>query len=180
VGILSGGGGFGVLGADACEKLNLEVVPLSHSLYEKLDALLPSYWSRGNPVDTAGAAVVNPLLVYPCLKAIIEDENIDAVLALACIGLGTLWPQEEKGQEEKEVSCLSSIFELMDRLRKPLITSMMVSEAKRRSAIFTTVAQYGAQVYPTPQRAVRVLAHLVEYSEYLRGGKAGATSPHHP
>ena len=52
--ILSWGGGWGVIAADLCERGGLDVVPLSDSLRDEIGAFLPSYWSKGNPVDLVG------------------------------------------------------------------------------------------------------------------------------
>ncbi|MCX8176333.1 MAG: CoA-binding protein, partial [Candidatus Bathyarchaeota archaeon] len=51
VGIVTTGGGWGVVCADTCGKLGLEVPSLSRETIEKIDGLLPSYWSKSNPVD---------------------------------------------------------------------------------------------------------------------------------
>ncbi len=56
VGIVTLGGGWGVLAADACARLGLDIVKLSDEIMKELDAFLPSWWSRNNPVDLAAGA----------------------------------------------------------------------------------------------------------------------------
>jgi acetyltransferase len=82
VGILTGGGGYGVITADACEKLGLKVVSLSKNTIEKLDTILPSRWPRSNPVDTVMAYFTS----YSCIKIMLEDENVDVILMVGGIG----------------------------------------------------------------------------------------------
>lgn len=172
VGILAGGGGFAVVAAESCAKLNLEVAPLSPLSIEKLNAILPPRWSHSNPVDTVGTGVNDPLRPYSCLCALMEDENIDAVLAPSSIGISYLVTAEAskaQGSDREESRLLSKVIELMDRLHKPFITCHMFPEVLWNSPAFKRLRELGIMAYPTPEQATQALAHLVEYSEYLRG-----------
>jgi len=53
VGILTIGGGFGVVMAEACEKEGLRMASLEPQTLEKMNAILPGRWSHSNPVDMA-------------------------------------------------------------------------------------------------------------------------------
>ena len=88
IGILTIGGGLGVMTAEAVEKEGLEVAQLAPSTIEKLDAYLPPRWSHGNPVDMAGISTAESPKIFSSLWALMEDENIDAVLLQGPIGLG--------------------------------------------------------------------------------------------
>ncbi|MBE3567343.1 MAG: bifunctional acetate--CoA ligase family protein/GNAT family N-acetyltransferase [Thermogemmatispora sp.] len=54
--IVTNAGGAGVLAADALAKAGGALTPLSSETRAALDALLPPYWSRQNPVDILGDA----------------------------------------------------------------------------------------------------------------------------
>ncbi|MCX6007096.1 MAG: CoA-binding protein [Chloroflexi bacterium] len=54
VAIITPGGSYGVLCADACEQEGLNVMKLPKKTIEELDQIFPPRWSRGNPVDPAG------------------------------------------------------------------------------------------------------------------------------
>lgn len=54
VAIMTMGGGWGVVASDACDREGLELARLPEPLIRRLDAFLPSFWSRGNPVDLVG------------------------------------------------------------------------------------------------------------------------------
>ena len=56
VGIITNGGGPGVMAADALAPYGMEPVPLSQETINKLNAILPPFWSRSNPVDILGDA----------------------------------------------------------------------------------------------------------------------------
>lgn len=85
VGIVTGGGSYGVICAEDCAHQDLEVVDLPGHAIEKLDAIFPPRWSRGNPVDPAGDR--NFLAYYLAPRLILELEEVDALLFM---GFGSL------------------------------------------------------------------------------------------
>ena len=54
--VLTNGGGAGVMAADAAAAENVPLTELSAEMVQRLDAVLPANWSRGNPVDIIGDA----------------------------------------------------------------------------------------------------------------------------
>jgi len=54
VAIITPGGSYGVISADACASLGLKVIDLSPETIAQFDRFFPPRWSRGNPVDPAG------------------------------------------------------------------------------------------------------------------------------
>ncbi|MBU0994291.1 MAG: GNAT family N-acetyltransferase [Proteobacteria bacterium] len=56
LGILTNSGGPGVMAADALNDYQMEPATLSVDTVQKLDAILPAHWSRGNPIDIIGDA----------------------------------------------------------------------------------------------------------------------------
>jgi acyl-CoA synthetase (NDP forming)/RimJ/RimL family protein N-acetyltransferase len=79
VGVLSNAGGLGVLAADACAALGLQVPPLTPATQQALAGLLPPAASPVNPVD-AGAGVDVPTLTQ-CLELIAGSGEVDAIVA---------------------------------------------------------------------------------------------------
>ena len=51
VGVLTAGGGWGVLPVDSCAEVSFDVVLLPEGTLVEADRFLPSWWNRGNPVD---------------------------------------------------------------------------------------------------------------------------------
>jgi acetyl coenzyme A synthetase (ADP forming)-like protein len=168
VGILSKGGGFGAIAAESCEKLNLEVATLSQATIEKLSAILPPRWPHSNPVDVVGGiATDDSHTLYRCIKVLMEDENTDAILYLE--GRGQDMPGVEKVTGAEELNYLSQLNTLIEQNQKPLLVSPVLLETYRDYPTFSKLQQGGITIYPAPERAAKALAHLVEYSEYLRG-----------
>ena len=181
VGILTSGGGFGCVIADACERLGLDIAPLSPITVERLNAILPPRWPHSNPVDTVAAGFV----AYPCLWPLMEDTNLDALITVNTVA----YPAEMRGrianippsmkeeveetleaQEEEESKQLDTALELMDKRMKPLIICRAHTEHVKNTPVFKKLQDNGLHMYPTPERAAKVLAHLVDYSEYLSHG----------
>ncbi|RLA99204.1 MAG: CoA-binding protein, partial [Deltaproteobacteria bacterium] len=54
VGIMSLGGGWGVIAADECEDAGLVLPDLSDDIIKDLDTHLPEFWNRSNPIDIVG------------------------------------------------------------------------------------------------------------------------------
>lgn len=79
VAVVSNAGGAGVLAADACVHNGLTLPQLGDQAREQLARLLPDQASLANPVDTT--AVVTAEVFEACLRVLVADENIDAVLA---------------------------------------------------------------------------------------------------
>jgi len=124
---------------------------------------------------------------------LIEDDNLDAVLPVGGIGgmggmgrmprtmLADVPPalraqteqmlkDQEKAfgaREEEELKNLDKLIDYMDRYQKTVIIYGRISEDMRNSPIFDKLKENHIPMYPTPERAAQVLAHLVEYSRYL-------------
>jgi acetyltransferase len=82
VGIVTNGGGAGVLAVDHLVDCRGELAELSDTTVEGLNAALPSTWSRGNPVDIIGDAP--PERYATALKAVAADPETDALMVLNC------------------------------------------------------------------------------------------------
>ncbi|HEY48715.1 MAG TPA: acetyl-CoA synthetase [Dehalococcoidia bacterium] len=178
VAVLTVGGGLGVVAADALVRHGLEVPPLSPATMERLNALLSGRWSRGNPVDTSGD------ISYPCLAPLLEDENVDAVLIAGPVwapsGFSAFistppWERDNladlekmvRAVEEESVSNLDATMELMKRYQKPVVLSVWVDSRVKDGELYRKLWDNCLTPYPTPDKAAKALARLVEYSEYL-------------
>lgn len=178
IGILTEGGGIGVVASDACEQAGLQLPPLSPATMEKLNAILPERWSHGNPVDMVAALFVT----FPCLWTLLEDENLDAVMLINGIGFAANMTAMSKPPawivelmqdflqkvETEEIAGIEKAMGLMHQYKKPLVISTLLTEAVKDTNGFRKLQENGLQVYPTPERAARVVAHCAWYNEYLK------------
>lgn len=83
IGILSIGGGPGALAAEACEREGLVIGQIEPETIAKMDACLPSRWSRRNPCDMAGISTAEYPAIAASLWALLDDNNIDIVFLQA-------------------------------------------------------------------------------------------------
>lgn len=178
VAVLTVGGGLGVIVTDALRRCGMDVLPLSPATIDKLNSVLSGRWSRGNPVDTSGD------ISYPCLLPLMEDENVDAVMITGPIwtpfgfaGLMSTPPWERdytaepdqilQGIAKEYINNLDETMELMKKYQKPVVFSVWVSDEVKSGDVYKKMVQNHLIPYPTPDRAVKALAHLVRYSRYL-------------
>lgn len=85
VGIVTGGGSYGVICAEDCARAGLEVPELPAKTINDLSAIFPPRWSHGNPVDPAGDR--NFIAYYLAPRIILELPEIDALIFM---GFGSL------------------------------------------------------------------------------------------
>jgi acetyltransferase len=82
VGIVTNGGGAGVLAVDQLVDCGGELAELAPATVKELSKHLPATWSHGNPVDIIGDA---PAERYrAAIAAVAADPNVDAVLVINC------------------------------------------------------------------------------------------------
>ena len=171
VGVLTIGGGLGVVAAEACEKAGLEIAPLTSSTVEKLNSYLPSRWSHANPVDVAGMGGAKRELVYSSLWALMEDGNMDAILFQTPVILGTDRIAAIVGINDKEALAyqatqkerLNMVRQRARECGKPVFLVTAVADAEA----YSFLQGEGIPIYTSPYRAARVLQHLYWYDKYL-------------
>ncbi|MBW1983809.1 MAG: CoA-binding protein, partial [Deltaproteobacteria bacterium] len=180
IGILTRGGGWGVITADTCEENDLVVPSLSDDLIKEFDKLLPKYWSRGNPVDMVATIAKDPFL--DCLEILANWDGIDAVIALGAAERGFNYSYSDEVKEPKELidtihfimefiesrkdkrsKTLEGIRSLVDSSGKPIVMVSIGTDASHKSYL----EEYGIVSFSTPERAVRVLTQMCNYQTFL-------------
>ena len=102
VAIITPGGSYGVLCADACEEDGLNVVKLPDKTVQELDKIFPPRWSRGNPVDPAGDRNFIAYLIAPAW--LLDIKSVDSLIFMGFGGFslfGSLLLQQRSQQEEQ-------------------------------------------------------------------------------
>jgi acyl-CoA synthetase (NDP forming) len=174
VAIMTRGGGWGVVTADACRDKGLALATLSQETLETMNRVLPPYWSRSNPADLV--ATLNPEAFPVCLEALIRDEGVDGIIALGAESGNRAQALADKLQQMKVFESTEPIdrrggpedihlaMDLMHAYGKPVIlVSGLSSYAK-------AVAHDGREtvLFPTPERAAGAMAALWRYSRFRR------------
>ena len=104
VGIISMSGGAGVLMADKCEELGLNLPDLSEVTKLKLGQILPNFANLNNPVDVTGQFLSMPNAIKNCIEIISQDQNIDTIILF----LSLVWENWKKICDDI-VKCSNSI-----------------------------------------------------------------------
>ncbi|MFO8055867.1 MAG: acetate--CoA ligase family protein, partial [bacterium] len=83
VGIMTMGGGWGVVTTDHSARAGLELPLPSATTIEEIDQVLPEFWSHGNPVDLVG--MLQRSAHYAVLEAMVRDPNFDSIITLGSL-----------------------------------------------------------------------------------------------
>jgi acyl-CoA synthetase (NDP forming) len=178
VGIVTGGGGWGVLAADVCARLRLEVVCLPEKTIKELDAFMPPWWNRGNPVDLV--ANVQGDNVFKAVEVVLDCPKVDGVLMMSIMPAlqpGRLSspakPGTGKGRGGEAVQAVVEVIErfnsLAEKHQKPVIVASehMFADAVMETQINYGLGQHQAICHQMPHQAARVFQALSNYADYL-------------
>jgi len=184
VGIVTMGGGWGVITCDELVEKGLRVARLGPEVIEALNTILPPFWSHGNPVDLVGQ--INPEIYLRSVEEVTKSGDVDAVICLGIVGVSyqglrsfamsakaaaldnqeyTIRKAEEKLQSiEREF--LDKVNELMSEYQKPILNVSLAADGKRIR--FQAKTGYSEVVYTTPEKAVMSLVAMYHYYQYLK------------
>ena len=84
VGIMTLGGGWGVVASDLCVENGLEVPKLSEDVISRINKLLPPFWSHANPIDVVGE--MNTQTYMTILEELLRWPECDAIIHMGIIG----------------------------------------------------------------------------------------------
>ncbi|MBC35030.1 MAG: GNAT family N-acetyltransferase [Bacteroidetes bacterium] len=150
--ILTNAGGPGVMATDSLIANGGTLVKLGDDTIKQLNEILPPFWSHGNPVDVIGDA--DYLRYTKAAKIVIEDPNVDAVLAI-------LTPQAMTQPTETA----REIAKIAETNSKPIMAAWMGGKSMREG--IRLFNDEGIAVYETPEHAIQAFMTLVNYSRNL-------------
>lgn len=152
VGIVTNGGGAGVLAVDELAGTTASLAELSPATIERLDAGLPPTWSRANPVDIIGDA---PAGRYrSAVEIVAADPGVDAVMVFNCpTGLAS------PADSATAVAALATDGRIGG---KPVLTCWLGEHTARTARRLLQNA--GLASFETPADAVRAVSYLANWS----------------
>lgn len=152
VGIVTNGGGAGVLAVDRLIDCNVELAELAPATIARLNAALPPTWSHANPVDIIGDASAERYRA--AVEAVAADPGTDIIIVLNC-PTGLASPAEAA----KAVVDLASEGRIGG---KPVVTCWLgehTAAGARR-----ILQQAGLASFETPSAAATAISYLAEWS----------------
>ena len=150
--IVTNAGGPGVMAADTLAEYGYEPVALSAETLEKLNEILPPYWSKRNPIDMLGEATpeLYRKVVEICLRAV----EVNGILILSA-------PQALTDTAE----AAAALVDLIQDSSIPVITSWVGgAEVQNGRDVFNRA---GIPTFDTPERAVRAFIDIYRYSRNI-------------
>ncbi len=150
--IVTNGGGPGVMAADTLARFGLDPAPLSPETIRKLDAFLPPFWSRNNPIDILGDASGERF--RRALEVCFDATNTDGVCVI-------LAPQALTDT----VLLAETLASMMKDRRFPVFACWLGGKSIERAV--EILNESGIPTYGTPEQAVRAFLYMVEYARNM-------------
>jgi acetyltransferase len=149
IGIITNGGGAGVLTADYCQELDIKLPKLKKETLKKLEKskiMHPGY-SRSNPLDIVGDALSDRYKI--AIEALVEQENIKGLIIIQTLQIMTEVKKNAK-----------IIVEAKKRWKeKPIIGVFM--GGKLSAPGIEILEKNKIPNYPDPKRAVKAMRALI-------------------
>lgn len=152
VAILTNGGGPGILATDACVSYGLEIAQLSKRTQNILRKNLAEEASIKNPIDMIASANTKNYKI--CSKALLEDPNVDALVAI-CTPPENLDP----------IEIAAAISEVSEGTDKPVI-GVFMGRDDVQDAIMNMDGNK-IPVYNFTESAAFVLSKMVSYKQWI-------------
>jgi len=156
IGIITNAGGCGVLCADACEVLGVNVAELEEDTLKKLDAsgkMHPAY-SRHNPLDIIGDA--HPERYEAALKILLEEKYIGGAIVIQTLQTTT----DSKGDAEVIIKAAKKYKD------KPIICTYMGGKFSREG--IELLESNGIPDFNDLAKSAKVMKALVERADWLK------------
>jgi len=177
--VLTTVGGWGVVTTDAIHQdESLTLVDLPTDLVDELNMLLPSRWSKGNPIDCAGGETRDT--IPEILDRVAHHPSVDAVIFLGIgvqsnqarimregrfypdFGLERIVSYHERQDERFAQAALQASIDY----DKPVLTATELAVAAPDNVGVVAVRKSGRLCYPSGNRAAVALGHLYRYAKF--------------
>ena len=146
--IITDGGGYGVITADAVIKEGLQLAEMEEKNKKFLRKIFPSYAVLGNPLDLTGDATMERYKA--AAEAAMRDKNVDIVILILLYQVPTL-----------NSDVIDIVAELSNRKAKPLVVISVggaYSEVHKRA-----LEREGVVNFSYPENAIKALKALIDY-----------------
>lgn len=153
--IITNAGGPGVMATDALIAKNGKLARLSPKTMEYLDSILPSYWSRGNPIDILGDAKADRYKAV--LEACLNDEDVDGILII--------YTPQAVADPVQIAKNITELIKSKDYHNKTILTSFMGSgSVEDANRIYN---ENNIPTYTTPEQAIKTYMYMYQYKRKL-------------
>ena len=185
IALLTLGGGWGVVASDLCIENGLVVQPLSDQIINKINNWLPPFWSHANPVDLV--AEMSTEIHLAIAEELLKWDECDAIIHMGIIGrrimvksvlestiavdknyTQNLVDDNLKLLKTFEDDLVNKTVGLMEKYNKPVVGVYLIADETSRTVNEIDGCKYKGVIFPTPERAVKALAKMYNYSQWLK------------
>ncbi|MBN2539484.1 MAG: acetate--CoA ligase family protein, partial [Deltaproteobacteria bacterium] len=158
--IMSEGGGDNSIAADNAEKYGMQVPILSEETQGKMKLILLAGMPAHNPIDYGGTAEENPDVITQCVKACMEDDQVDGILITGFFGgfFDIIAPHIAALEEQTA----KDLVDLVKKYKKPLIVN--TSYARDSIKSLDTLKEAGIPVIESSDRAAQCMSALMHFA----------------
>lgn len=152
---LSNSGAAGIVMADYCEMLDLDLVRLNKDTKNQIEAIIPPYGSALNPIDITAQALKEHHIFNETMDVLIKDENVDVIIIHTTFG-GELGAQ-----------VCENFVKIDQSTEKPIIITVTGTEELTGTGR-KILSDANIPVYVTSYRTMVAARKLVDYSQWLQ------------
>ena len=152
IAIVTNAGGPGIMATDACIRYGLQLADFKEETTAKLGEGLPSTANINNPVDVIGDAKEDRYEL--ALKSVLEDENVDGVIAIST-------PQMMTDLE----AIAKTIVNTASTYEKPMLTCFMATEDISETLRILDEKRVPHNLFP--EAAARAMANMADYAWWI-------------
>jgi acetyltransferase len=153
VAMITNSGGSGVMMADTCIDLGLEVTSFSQELQDRVAQIIPAFGSPRNPIDMSLAMMDQPEVLPKTVRLLDQEGAADTIIIFLGM-MGGNYPLDK---------IVPDIINLSQTVTKPLIVTWMVGVQEA----FQRLQAAGVPVFEDPTRCLKSLTTLIRYAERI-------------
>ena len=151
IGIITNGGGNGVLAVDSTEAEGLQLASFSPVSLSALKSMLPVYTTARNPLDLVGDA--DAARYEQALQILLKDPNVDVLVVIVLFQTAAL-----------DSSVVNVLVKAVQSKQKPIV---VVSTGGEYTELHRRILDgYGIPTYPSPSSALRAVSRFLQYAKY--------------
>lgn len=156
VAVISSSGATGILMADNCHDIGLEMANLSEETTAQLKGILPDFASTLNPVDVTAQALNDINIFNKCLKIVLEDDEVDALAITTTFA------------DDVALKIMEEVIRADKEYDKPIIVNVTgpVSLVGKTENL---LQENGVPTFQSTSKTAIALKRLYDYSQFAEG-----------
>ncbi|MCW3984178.1 MAG: GNAT family N-acetyltransferase [Candidatus Bathyarchaeota archaeon] len=153
--IITNAGGPGVMATDSLIGFGGKIAKISQKTIDSLNAVLPPFWSHGNPIDVLGDAKADRYKA--ALDAALNDENVDGILII--------FTQQAVSESVEIAKAIVELVRNKPYQNKTILTSFMGFGAVQEANHILNANNI--PTYSTPEQALKTYMYMYNYQRNI-------------